>query len=248
MSGEKGTEKIRIRDSSFIDIERIDLRNFGVAIDINNSANCRIANNKIKIPCGGYGIVSSRNKYDNISDNDISCDCSTNDKYMFRWDAVPGSDETRLKNKLAEIYCIDWINNAKIEKIKNNNIIRIFTNGKSISLKLNDERTQVAFEIDNKRIGDFVAKTKNDKLNIYENSISEGIVIDDSQDSNVFNNNIIPSNLPTNHYAVENSTRSGKIIIPKIIDGLVVRKKGIVYANGTILIYVQRIARRKTVA
>jgi len=87
-------------------------------------------------------------------------------KFMFSWDEVPGNDEERLKEVLAEKYYIDGVKNAKIEKI-DAKIIRISTNGLSNSLKLNDERTEVEFEIDNDTIIKFIAKQENNNLNIY---------------------------------------------------------------------------------
>ncbi|MBU4220486.1 MAG: hypothetical protein KKA10_02490 [Euryarchaeota archaeon] len=87
--------------------------------------------------------------------------------YLFSWDNIPGNDNGRLIEFLSQKFGIDWIKTAKIEKIDDVKTIRV-TNGKNyLSLKLNDERTKVNFEIDGDRIAEFIARTKNGKLNIY---------------------------------------------------------------------------------
>lgn len=88
--------------------------------------------------------------------------------YVFIWDEVPGNDEDLLNEILVDKYEIDWVKNAKIEKVDDNRTIRLFTNGKSISLKLNYKKTEVVFETDNHKIIKFIAKMENEKLNIYE--------------------------------------------------------------------------------
>ncbi len=89
------------------------------------------------------------------------------DMYLFNWDEIPGNDSLRLMDFLNQNYNIDWVKNANIEKIDNGKTIKVSTGSNYISLKLNDEKTDVNIEIDNVRIDKLVAKIENSKLNIY---------------------------------------------------------------------------------
>ena len=88
-------------------------------------------------------------------------------EYAFSWDEIPGNDEGRLKEVLVKTYDIDWVKNAKIEKIDKDEAIKVSTAEKSLTLRLNDEKTEVELEIGNDRAIEFIAKMDNDKLNIY---------------------------------------------------------------------------------
>jgi hypothetical protein len=88
--------------------------------------------------------------------------------YMFNWGEVPGSDEGQLKEVLREICDIDWAENAKIEKSDDGKVIKVSFNEKSISLKLNDEKTGVNLKIDKTKSIKFIAKMEQGKLNIYK--------------------------------------------------------------------------------
>ena len=88
-------------------------------------------------------------------------------EHAFSWDEIPGNDEGRLKEVLVKTYDIDWVKNAKIEKIDKDEAIKVSTAEKSLTLRLNDEKTEVELEIGNDRAIEFIAKMDNDKLNIY---------------------------------------------------------------------------------
>ncbi|MDD2756103.1 MAG: hypothetical protein PHS80_11310 [Methanothrix sp.] len=91
-----------------------------------------------------------------------------NEYAIFSWDNVPGNDEGRLKEFLEKRYNLDWVKNAKIQKINKNKSIAVYTIDNFLSLNLNDEKTEVTFTIDNISINSLIAKKeKSDKLIIY---------------------------------------------------------------------------------
>ena len=93
---------------------------------------------------------------------------------MFSWDDIPGNDNDKLVNYLGQIYDVDLEETGKIEKIDNCNTIKISSEKNSLVLKLNDEKNKVTLEIDDGRTYEFIAKIKNCKLNVYQNSIRIG--------------------------------------------------------------------------
>lgn len=98
---------------------------------------------------------------------------SMEDLFLFSWDEIPGNDNGRLIEYLNQNFGIDWAKTENIEKIDNDMIIRI-SNGKNfLSLKLNNEKSQVSLEIDDGKTDKlFVMKEKGKKkkgeLNIYK--------------------------------------------------------------------------------
>lgn len=88
---------------------------------------------------------------------------------LFDWNKIPEDNENKkLINFLTQNYSIDWVKKAKIEKIGEGNAIRVFTEKKCLSLRLNDEKTGVNLKIDDDRADEFIAKKRDDKLNIYK--------------------------------------------------------------------------------
>ena len=86
---------------------------------------------------------------------------------MFSWNDIPGTDTKRLIKLLKQNFDIDWVQNANFEN--NGKIIKVFTTEDNyLSLKLNDEQTEVNLEIDNVVTDIFVVKIENGKLNIYD--------------------------------------------------------------------------------
>jgi len=104
--------------------------------------------------------------------------------YLFNWDNVPGKDDGRLIQFLEQKYGVDWIRSAKIEKFDNNEI-RVFTEKNSLSLKLDNENTKVTLSINNIKTDEFIVKTENSKLNIYNDveqekqDIRQGVKVKD---------------------------------------------------------------------
>ena len=103
--------------------------------------------------------------------------------YLFSWDEISGNDNGKLIEFLKQKFGIDWVKTAEIEKIDNDNTIKVSTEINHLSLSLNDEKTKVYLKIDDDRTYEFIAKTKNGKLNIYKIFILRGkLVAKDIQD------------------------------------------------------------------
>lgn len=89
-------------------------------------------------------------------------------KLLFRWDEIPGNGNDGLIEYLKEKYDIEWVNSARIEKNKDLEIIKVYTEEKSLSLKLKGNNKQVFVELEDGRNDTLTVETKNDKLNIYD--------------------------------------------------------------------------------
>ena len=96
-------------------------------------------------------------------------------KYLFCWDEIPENDNMILINFLTENFDIEWVKTAKIEKIDDDKTIKVSAERNSLSLRLNDEKTKVNIKINDGRTDELIAKTQNDKLNIYDNKIDKAI-------------------------------------------------------------------------
>ena len=89
--------------------------------------------------------------------------------YLFSWDDIPGNDTSRLINIIGNMFRIEWIKTATIEKIDNGKTIKASTRNNSLSLKLNDEKTRVSLTVNDVRTDEFITRMNNSKLNIYRN-------------------------------------------------------------------------------
>lgn len=89
------------------------------------------------------------------------------EKYLFSWEEISVNDSVRLKGFLRHKYGIDWIKTAIIEKIDKDKTLKISIEKRFILLKLNKEKTKLYIEINDVRTGELIAKTENDKINIY---------------------------------------------------------------------------------
>lgn len=96
-------------------------------------------------------------------------------KYLFTWGEVPGRDNDILRRFLKKTFYIDWIGNARIEKIEDGKTIRLHFKKNLLSLKLNDEKTKVSLNLDDGRADEFIVRIKNENLNIYNDWINENI-------------------------------------------------------------------------
>lgn len=96
--------------------------------------------------------------------------------YVFNWEEIPGKDNGRLLEFLTDKFCSGWIKNAKLDKIDSGKTIRVYTEKNSLSLKLNDDKTEVISEIDDGRTDKLIAKMEGEKLNIYEKLLRPGPV------------------------------------------------------------------------
>ncbi len=90
-----------------------------------------------------------------------------NTECLFSWNKVQGKDDGRFKQFLKQKLSIDWENTPKIENIVDLRTINVTTSNNPISLKLKDENTNIYMEIDGDRTDDFIAKSENGEINIY---------------------------------------------------------------------------------
>lgn len=101
--------------------------------------------------------------------------------YWFRWDDIPGNDNLKLIEFLKQYFGIDWVKTATIEKIDGGKTIKVSTQNNYLSLKLNDEQTEVNLEIDGVRTEQFIVKIENSKINIYTKSnanLANDVIVD----------------------------------------------------------------------
>lgn len=88
--------------------------------------------------------------------------------YLFNWDEITGSDSDRFKRVLEWKYNIDWAKKSKIDKINDSAVIVSFEN-KSITVKINDERTGLRLAFDDGRMDEFILRKESGRLNVYCN-------------------------------------------------------------------------------
>jgi tetratricopeptide (TPR) repeat protein len=88
--------------------------------------------------------------------------------YLFTWGEIPGNDNGRLREFLARNFGIDWVKTAMISKDDDGTTINMHSGQNSLSLRLNCEKTKVNLTIDDGRTDDFIAKTENCKLSVYD--------------------------------------------------------------------------------
>jgi len=92
--------------------------------------------------------------------------------YLFSWDEISGNDDDRIIEILKDKLKIEWAKTENISKIDDGKTIIVSNKEKSLSLKLNDEKTKVNLKIDDGRVDEFTVKTENGKLNIYDKTLS----------------------------------------------------------------------------
>ncbi len=92
------------------------------------------------------------------------------EKYLFTWDDVPDNDNGRLIDFLKKGFGVEWISrkSVKIEKTKKGNIIKVSTPDNSLSLKMNDTKTEVILKTNDDRNARLIAKTEDGKMKIYD--------------------------------------------------------------------------------
>jgi predicted phosphodiesterase len=87
---------------------------------------------------------------------------------LFNWNEIPGNDNSKLTYFLKQNFGIDREREAEITKIDGENTIKVDTGNKTIFLKLNNEKTRVKIEIDDKRSDELIVDSENGKLNLYK--------------------------------------------------------------------------------
>lgn len=86
---------------------------------------------------------------------------------LFSWSDVPGHDDVKLTEYLNQKFGIDWVNNAKIEKIDDNRTLRVYSDKNNLFLTLNDDKTRLNLSIDDGRTYELIVKVQGGNLNIY---------------------------------------------------------------------------------
>jgi hypothetical protein len=94
------------------------------------------------------------------------------ERYLFSWDNVPGSESERLIRYLKDDWGFDWVKKAKITKINGNRIIQIHDdkNRAHIVLDENKEKATLTINKNGKHL-DLLVKSQNGKLNVYKRCI-----------------------------------------------------------------------------
>lgn len=87
--------------------------------------------------------------------------------YLFSWDEIPGKGSGIFIDILKQHYGVDWIKPDGIKKIDDDKTIRVSNEKHFLSLKLNNDKTEINLKIDDIRSDKFVVKIENGKLNIY---------------------------------------------------------------------------------
>lgn len=93
-------------------------------------------------------------------------------EYLSKWGELSEGDKLRLKEILSENFGIDWVKTANIENTDDSKIIKISTETDSLALRLINEKNRAHLEIDGVRTNCLIAKTEEDKLNIYYDPFS----------------------------------------------------------------------------
>ncbi len=138
------------------------------------------------------------------------------ERYLFSWDEILENDNQRLIDYLSNSYNLDWLKTATIDKINNDTTINISAEKNCISLSLDDEKSKVILTIDNVRIDEFIAKTENGKLKLYEKGKRVAIVcntVKAAQDvyKQFANNNVNPMCLHSRFIAKDRRNKEKKL-------------------------------------
>ena len=95
---------------------------------------------------------------------------------MFSWGKIPGNDNVRLIEYLNRHFTIEWVKTAEIEKIDGDRGIKVSTGKNSLLLSLNNKKNKVYLKIDDGINYEFIAKTENSKLNIYDQKLPPKVI------------------------------------------------------------------------
>lgn len=87
-------------------------------------------------------------------------------KYLFNWDKIPGEHSEILKQFLTTKFGIDWIETAKLDKIDDDNKIKLSAGTKYLLLERNYEKTKLNITIDDVRTDELIIESENS--NIYQ--------------------------------------------------------------------------------
>ncbi|MFZ3382990.1 MAG: ATP-binding protein [Candidatus Methanoperedens sp.] len=88
-------------------------------------------------------------------------------RHLFGWDEIPGNDSENLIDFVKKELGLDWVMDAKIEKIDNYRTIIISSDKNSLLLKLNDDKTKINLMTEDVNTEIWTAKMENGKLEVY---------------------------------------------------------------------------------
>ena len=126
--------------------------------------------------CPVYNLSNQKVKlklYDKIAVIDFIKTTPFEDKYLFNWDDVPGSDSNKLINFLNHDLNINWVNNSETNKFNDNRTIRISNKEKLIELELyetENKEKKAKLIIDKVRARDLLVREEKNKLKVYRKS------------------------------------------------------------------------------
>jgi len=90
------------------------------------------------------------------------------EKFVFKWEDVPGNDSKKLLNYLKDDHGIRWAEQAKIKKSGDGKTISIFKNEYSTEIKIDESGEKATLKISDSKIYNLKIKKKNGKLNIHD--------------------------------------------------------------------------------
>ncbi len=91
------------------------------------------------------------------------------EEYLFCFDLIPTTDGAIFKDFIRKNYDADWVKNAQIKKIDEDNI-NLSIENHSLWLRLNKEKTKAVLTIDDVMADKFNVKMESNKPNIYSGS------------------------------------------------------------------------------
>lgn len=93
--------------------------------------------------------------------------------YLFNWNEISGNHKELFKKYLRDVIGIFWVNNAEIEYIDNGMTIKISSENRSLLLIFDYESESAILTDNNKILYEFIAKKKNNQLNIYSDNYTK---------------------------------------------------------------------------
>lgn len=95
------------------------------------------------------------------------------DRYLFRWEDVPGDDSERLLKYLVEDLKITWALNATIEKDNEGKTTKVSKEENLLKFELNEENKKVILKLSSTETYEYIVKKSYGKSRIYIAEINE---------------------------------------------------------------------------
>ena len=97
---------------------------------------------------------------------------------LFSWNRVPGQDDERLQKFLLDDFGISLDEGGEIEKSRDDRILTISADEKSVVITLNEERTSATLKVNDEEKANLEIKKKDDELNLYKKDTHSSYYID----------------------------------------------------------------------